>query len=307
MVTVLITGGAGFLGKRVSSKLKKEGFTVTTTDRAGKADLIGDLSDPRFVEKLPDTDVLIHLASVQYVSLDLPLFNRNHYFFQNNIKAANNLLARYGDDVKFAILTSTSMVYSSVSQSPIDEKSPTHENGIYSKSKLEVERVFSRFNSPVAVIRPCIIAGPGRGGLFISLQNALIKYKVRVIPGAGNYNTSVVHVDDVSSLVSLLATKQKSGVYNCAGLDPMSISQWGEILAEQLQVHKYRDIKIPMMLISILSKFTAYRLLAREQVEMLKRDHYLDISKSLELGWAPTYGTNQILEMTAKAFLEDSK
>lgn len=307
MVKALITGGSGFLGKRVSSSLEKLGFTVILTDRTGEVDFVGDLSDGKFVEKLPDVDVLIHLASVQYVSWDLPLFNRKRYFFKNNIQTAKNLLARYGESIDFAIFTSTSMVYSSISPSPINELSPVGDNGVYSRSKLEVEKIFSGFNSPVAVIRPCIIAGPGRGGLFISLQKALINFRLRVIPGRGSYKTSVVHVDDVSSLVSLIASKQLSGVFNCAGLDPKSIREWGQILAKQLKVNKFRDIKIPMFLISLMSTITSYRLLAREQVEMLKRDHYLDISRSLDLGWRPLNSTDQILEKTAEAFLQQGK
>lgn len=302
MKKVLVTGGAGFLGSRVVSDLKSLGFSVISTDRSGQVDVRGDLADPKFTEKLPDIDLLVHLASVQYVSSDLPLFHRANYFSKNNIVAANNLIKRYKNQIDFAVFTSTSMVYSSSSISPINEHAHTGENGIYSKSKLEVEKLFSKLSAPVAVIRPCIIAGPGRGGLFVSLQNALTKFKIRVVPGNGDFLTSVVHVEDVSSLVTLIALKEKMGIFNCAGLDPKSIIDWGQILALNLGIKRNLTLKIPMWIINILAKGTSYRFLAREQVEMLKRNHFLDISAGKEIGWIPRYSTNQILEMTANAY-----
>src|SRR5260370_16766379 len=71
---VLVTGGAGFIGRRVVRALLAEGHEVTVADlrvfpdpavRPAIREVFGDLRDHGVPEKAvqPDTDVIIHLAS----------------------------------------------------------------------------------------------------------------------------------------------------------------------------------------------------------------------------------------------------
>lgn len=304
MSVVLVTGGSGFLASRLTELLKEVGHTVITTDLVGNVDFKGDLADGVFVKKLPDADILVHLASVQYVSNNLPLLQRKKYFLKNNVQSAHNLVDRYANKAEYVIFTSTSMVYSASAQSPITIESPTAANGIYSASKIEVESIFSASFRNLAIIRPCIIAGPGRGGLFVPLQKALVKFKTRVIPGRGVYKTSVVHLNDVASLVVLLAKMRAVGVFNCAGKNALSISDWGSLLARELGVKHYTNIRIPDWIIVTVAKLTGYRALAREQLAMLRRDHFLDLASTEAIGWLPEKNTQEILSETAAAFRE---
>src|SRR5580700_11200884 len=71
---VLVTGGAGFIGRRVVRALLAEGHEVTVADlRAfpdpGVRSVVGDLCDPDGPARAvrPGTDVIIHLAAFTYV------------------------------------------------------------------------------------------------------------------------------------------------------------------------------------------------------------------------------------------------
>ena len=71
---VLVTGGAGFIGRRVVRALLAEGHEVTVADLRAFPDpevrsVTGDLCDPGVPERAvrPGTDVIIHLAAFTYV------------------------------------------------------------------------------------------------------------------------------------------------------------------------------------------------------------------------------------------------
>src|SRR5438876_516785 len=71
---VLVTGGAGFIGRRVVRALLAEGHEVTVADMRAFPDtavrsVIGDLCNPDVPGRavLPETDVIIHLAAITSV------------------------------------------------------------------------------------------------------------------------------------------------------------------------------------------------------------------------------------------------
>src|SRR5258707_14510184 len=76
---VLVTGGSGFIGRRVVRALLDEGADVTVADKRPFPDVgqrggevrtvLGDLCDPPVVAEAvrPGTDVIIHLAAVTRV------------------------------------------------------------------------------------------------------------------------------------------------------------------------------------------------------------------------------------------------
>lgn len=77
---ILITGAAGFLGTECVKQFRERGHAVTTTDKTGTVDLRGDLADQKFVDSLPDCDVVVNCAAVQYVSKNVPIVFRKSFF-----------------------------------------------------------------------------------------------------------------------------------------------------------------------------------------------------------------------------------
>jgi dTDP-4-dehydrorhamnose reductase len=172
---VLILGASGFLGKSCSQLFRSQSYDVLTSDKRGSADIIGDLSNAEFVLSLPQADIIVNCAAVQYVSADLPLFFRRHYFYQNNVLTAKNLYNRYKNSNSRFIHVGTSMMYQQDNSKIYTTKSVMKGDGVYSSSKLDAQYFINKLPNAATVI-PCIIGGEGRGGLFNSFVGMIKKY-----------------------------------------------------------------------------------------------------------------------------------
>lgn len=300
MKRILLTGAAGFLGSACAPLLRAAGHMLVTSDRHGSVELVGNLADPRFTSKLPDVDVVVHAAAVQYVSRDLPMLRRDAYFHENNIQATANLCQRYAkSDVHFVNI-GTSMMYRQCAAASYSTDSALEGQGVYSTSKLAAQRRIESSMSRWSTIVPCIIGGVGREGLFRGFVKSIRQHGAAIIPGSGDMPVHTVHVSDVAALVELVVRRQAPGLYNAGAPDPLSIRQWVEVIAAQLQVSPVRILSVPLMPVWGLAALSGYRLLAREQLMMLAQPHVLDISKSLELGWQPQNDCRKIVSDIAR-------
>jgi len=150
--------------------------------------------------------------------------------------------------------------------------------------------------SYLTTIIPCIIGGQGREGLFRNFINSISKYRIAVYPGKCSHKISIVHVDDVVSLIFTVVQKSIFGKFNVAASDALSISDWIEIISNHVN-HKFIfKISIPLWIIKLFSRFTFYRFLAFEQVLMLEMPHVISIEESLNLGWIPFKSSKTIIK-----------
>ena len=296
---VLITGAAGFLGKECVAQFKATGYAVLTTDKSGTADIPGDLADPQFCTLLPDVDAVVHCAAVQYVTQGVPLIRRQRFFWRNNVETTRNVCMRYRSSHTHFINVGTSMMYRQTGADIYDSRSPIGGEGVYSRSKMQAQAFVNELPGTATVI-PCIIGGEGREGLFRGFVELMKKFGVVVYPGAGIHPVHMVHVRDVASLIVLIAQKRASGCFNAAAPEPLSINQWIDEIGEELGLGKVKKIALPLGPIKLFSALLGYRLLAREQLLMLKMPHVLSIDNSLRLGWNPTFNNARIVRDIAR-------
>jgi len=287
MKKVLITGAAGFLGKECATLFKNSGFSVITTDKVGHVDMQGDLSNPDFVSLLPAVEVVINCAAVQYVSKDLPFFFREAYFHKNNVLSAKNLSVRYRNNTHF-IHVGTSMMYVQDGAEHFEGGSKFSGEGVYSKSKFQAQHYIDLIENSATVI-PCIIGGPGREGLFKGFVSLIKRFQCVIFPGNGSHAIHMVHVSDVSILILKIVQTTSTGYFNAASLNPLSIRQWVNEISQALNIKKVRIFSLPLYPFVLISKFFCFRLLAKEQLLMLKLSHILSLEKSLSIGWVPNY------------------
>jgi nucleoside-diphosphate-sugar epimerase len=291
---VLITGGSGFLGKACIKLLRSRSYDVISVDRDGQVDLLGDLSDPNFTVSLPDVDTVIHCAAVQYVTKNLPIIFRKKYFQKNNVTATQNLCERYSGTSVHFIHIGTSMMYKQTGQDLYDTNSRMGGEGVYSKSKVDAQAYIDNFPGSATVI-PCIIGGEGREGLFRGFVTMMKKYGVVFYPGKGLHKTHMIHVEDVASLILAISENQVSGYFNAAAPEPLSISEWVDQIQVTLKIPPVVRVSLPLLPVKALSMMMGYRLLAREQLLMLKYQHILDIERSINIGWQPKYTNAEIV------------
>jgi nucleoside-diphosphate-sugar epimerase len=272
-----------------------------TTDRRGSPDIVADLTDPAVVERLPAVETVVHCAAVQYLSADLPLVGRRRYFHVNNVEATRHLASRYAGTGAHVVNVGSSMVYEQAAGRVYGASSPWCGQGPYTASKIEADAHVARMPNPVACVVPTIIAGQGRGGLFVPLVRAMRRFGIAICPGSGRHKIHLVHVDDAASLVLAVVEHRAVGRFNAASTEPLSIREWIDEIAKVLNIPRIRTIVVPVGAVALMSAVSGYRLLAREQVLLLRLAHVLSLDESLALGWRPAYTNAEIVRETARA------
>lgn len=152
---ILVTGGAGYIGSALVSKLAQNGSKVTVIDNLskGKEELvdsraniyIGDLIDINFVKKVFDEnefDCVIHIAGYKAAGESMELVGK----YSDNIIGIINLLKCVEEkNIKKFIFSSSAGVYGNPCYIPIDEDHQTNPINYYGFTKLDSERILSWF------------------------------------------------------------------------------------------------------------------------------------------------------------------
>ncbi|MCB1833248.1 MAG: UDP-glucose 4-epimerase GalE [Geminicoccaceae bacterium] len=198
--SVLVTGGAGYIGSHVVLALAGAGWPVVildnlSTGRLGPAHaraafVEGEVDDQALVRdtlERHDVVAVIHMAG----SIIVPESVRDPLsYYDNNTSAARALLdvcVRHGLDA--FIFSSTAAVYGDAT-SPIAETAPTEPLNAYGASKLMVERIVRdtayAHDLPFAILRYFNVAGAdpkGRCGQIVENATHLLKVACEVAMG----------------------------------------------------------------------------------------------------------------------------
>ena len=150
--TVLIIGGAGYIGSHVITLLRERGYKTVIYDNlsTGHRELAfgpfvyGDILEASRLEDVfisHEIDVVIHLAAKSLVpeSLAKPLF-----YYENNISGTVNILKimlEYG--VNKILFSSTASVYGSPANVPVTEDDPPNPDNVYGFTKIAIERMIA--------------------------------------------------------------------------------------------------------------------------------------------------------------------
>src|SRR5690606_7411141 len=150
VMTVLVTGGAGYIGSHMVWELLDQGEEVVVLDRlstgfdwavAEAAELVvGDIADQELVEQIiqrRSVDSIIHFAGSIIVpeSVADPL----GYYLNNTVKSRALIESAVRAGVKNFIFSSTAAVYGTPDESPVNEQAPLRPESPYGTSKLMTE------------------------------------------------------------------------------------------------------------------------------------------------------------------------
>ena len=148
--TVLVTGGAGYIGSHTCKALAAAGYTPVSLDslvyghrwavRWGPLAEV-DLKDRTAVERVLreySVSAVIHFAAFAYVGESM---NDPARYFRNNVVNSLNLIeAMHAAGVNRIVFSSTCATYGIPEAGPIAESHPQHPVNPYGESKLFVER-----------------------------------------------------------------------------------------------------------------------------------------------------------------------
>ncbi|HAE06266.1 UDP-glucose 4-epimerase GalE [Richelia intracellularis] len=157
--SILVTGGAGYIGAHTVLALKNSGYEVIVLDNLvhGHQDLVknvlqvemvvGDISDRSLLDNLLQTfniDAVIHFSAYAYVGESM---KEPAKYYQNNVAATLNLLeAMLGAGINKFIFSSTCAIYGVPDIVPIIEGHSQNPINPYGMTKLVVERILNDFD-----------------------------------------------------------------------------------------------------------------------------------------------------------------
>lgn len=159
MSSILLTGGAGYIGSHTCVQLMEAGFSVVVLDNFSNSQPLvfdriqrltgqrpdvttGDIRDPLLLDELftrYDFEAVIHFAGLKAVgeSVTEPL-----RYYDCNIHGTLRLCeAMQRHDVKNLVFSSSATVYGDPAELPLKETSPTGATNPYGRSKLFIEQI----------------------------------------------------------------------------------------------------------------------------------------------------------------------
>ncbi|SEO98471.1 UDP-glucose 4-epimerase GalE [Aquisalimonas asiatica] len=198
--TVLVTGGAGYIGSHVTRQLVERGERVVVLDNLstgfreaveGAELVVGDTGDAALVNDLMArhaVDTLMHFAAHTVVpeSVADPL-----KYYRNNTNSSRILVeACVANGVRRVVFSSTAAVYGEAGDGTVAEDSPLHPINPYGRSKLATEWVLEDLATAGALehvtLRYFNVAGCAPDGrIGQSTPNATLLIKVAAEAAAG--------------------------------------------------------------------------------------------------------------------------
>ncbi len=151
-MSVLICGGAGYIGSHVNKELNKTGYDTIVFDNLvyGHKEAVkwgefvkGDLNNIEEIDNVFNKyqiDAVVHLAAYAYVGESVE--NPEKYYYNNVVNTLNLLQVMLKHDCKNIIFSSTCATYGEPKSVPITEDMPQNPINPYGATKLMIERVF---------------------------------------------------------------------------------------------------------------------------------------------------------------------
>ena len=149
--TILITGGAGYIGSHANKMLYEKGYDTVVFDNLvyGYKNFVqwgefvlGDLADYDQLDMVfqhYSIDAVMHFAAYAYVGESVT--NPEKYYYNNVVNTLNLLKAMRKHDVNQFIFSSSCATYGIPQKIPIPEDHPQHPINPYGQCKLIVENV----------------------------------------------------------------------------------------------------------------------------------------------------------------------
>ncbi|MBI2520253.1 MAG: NAD-dependent epimerase/dehydratase family protein [Bdellovibrio sp.] len=219
---VLVTGGGGFLGKRIVTMLQKEGHKVSSLSRQHYPELEAmhvechqvDLGDELGLKAaLNGVDAVIHTAA------KVGVFGRYEDFYKTNVTGTQTLIkAMKEQSVSYLVFTSSpSVVFGHEDLCGADETVayPKKYLNHYSATKALAEKYViqegrKKDSIKTVSLRPHLILGPGDKNLFPRLLKAHIQGRLKKV-GNGENLVDIIHVDNAAKAHLLALEKLVQG------------------------------------------------------------------------------------------------
>jgi UDP-glucose 4-epimerase len=253
--SMLITGGAGFIGSHLVDALMTRRAEVSVFDNLSSGTLQnikqwlgnpnftlikGNLLNPSDLKKLSHKryDIVFHLAANPEVRVGST--NPNIHF-QQNLAATHNLL-EHNRKTPTLIFTSTSTVYGEPTKIPTPENyAPLKPVSVYGATKLASEALITAYaytyDFKAIILRLANIVGPrSRHGVVHDFIQKLRKNPNKLeILGDGTQTKSYLYMSDCinAMFLTLQKTTEQVSIYNVGSEDQITVKEIAQIVTQE--------------------------------------------------------------------------
>ncbi len=308
---ILVTGGTGFMGKRLLPRLIAEGYAVRILARKlsriehlkplGIEIFFGDVADMEsLTAAFQDIDVVLHAAA--------DTAGNEKAGELSTIQGTRNVIELCREfKVKKLVYISSCSVYGVADYKEGDvvteesslERFPKR-RGYYSLAKLKAEQrvtqAIANEQFPIVCLRPGTYFGPG-SDIFTPMMGFAAGQKLFFIIGRGDFILPLVSIDNlVDAIVSVLQNSESNGkIYNIVDSDSPTKKQYVDSFLKKLYPNAkyiyipytvfYGIVYMQEVMIGLLKRspfLTRYRLESSQ-----KKISYSSAKIRSELAWTP--------------------
>lgn len=247
---ILVTGGCGYVGTVLVSKLASQGHEITVVDAQWFGNFLPKIGNVRVIvkyfseiidEDLKGIQCVVHLANIANdPSVELnPVLS-----WEVNVLHTTQLLnlCRKSKSIKSFIYASSGSVYGIKEEDKVTEELDLFPISAYNKTKMSAERVCLSYSDDfdIYIIRPATVCGVSPRMRFDVVVNMFVMHafknkKITVL--GGDQIRPNIHIQDMSRVYEHFLDKPclASGCYN-AGFENISVIEIAKIVAKKFGV-----------------------------------------------------------------------
>ena len=254
MSSVLVTGGAGFIGSHVAEELLKRNHGVVILDdlsggfmdnvARGAQFVQGSVTDPELINQLFDEhrfDYVFHLAA--YAAEGLSHFIKRFNYHNNLIGSVNLINASVKTGVKCFVFTSSIAVYGANPELPMTEETLPYPEDPYGIAKLAIEHELrvckEMFDLNYIIFRPHNVYGERQNigdkyrnvvGIFM---NQALQGRPMTIFGDGEQKRAFSYIADVAPVIarSVEVPGALNQLFNVGANTPYTVNELAQTVA----------------------------------------------------------------------------
>ena len=260
MKNILITGGAGYIGSKLATKLLELNFNVTVLDVLKFSSksvshlffdkkfkfIKGDVRNKKLMKSLvKKNEFIIPLAAL----VGAPLCEKNKSeAISVNLKSIKFLMNNIGKKNKIIYLTTNSGYGIGEKNKYCNELSPLNPISLYGKTKVEAEKIVMQYKNSIAFRLATVFGYSYRMRTDLLVNNFVFKsiQDKKLTIFEPNFRRNYIHIDDVVDGI-IFSIKNfaslKSNVFNL-GLSSGNLTKY--MLAKEIK-KKLRYLKIKIV------------------------------------------------------------
>ena len=322
---ILVTGGTGFTGAALVTRLLDDGHEVVTLDKQsgliddslkekGAAIRYGSVSDREAVKQAMQGCEVVHHVAAAFREVGVPDAVYKEVNVQGTRIVAEEALAA---GVRKLVYCSTQGVHGHIDHPPGNEQSPIDPEDYYQQTKyegeIEVRKVCKDADMEYTILRPTAIYGPGDPGRFMMIFRRVCKGSFPIF-GRGETFYHPVYIDNlVDAFVLAMAPGVGAGeTYLIADDEYLSIEELVKRTAKALGT-EVRTPHYPLgpLIVAghvcekLCKPFGIEPPIFPRRVDWFRQVRAFDISKAkTELNYNPRVGIDEGLKRTGQWYQE---